>query len=677
MDGRRNRRVEMLETEDIQPSRAFQRKLDDLARSISAGDRDSVQAGVAKRGRGRPPGSRKSKDSPPKSKRPVGRPPKSPRLQAGGLDDLLGGGPPPPVRLVSELEVPRPLMAAGADRYRSKDAWGSRSVSAGPERYKPRATSPQRTPKRSYSPPRMAAAGLDQSASPRWESSAAPKRQPVRIITSDAWGPIAAGGSEDSELRGAAPAYGGDNDPENVLFLGQYLADNYKRISLDQACQEDIDKVDDEDGTIDLEIWYKNKGRWDRMGNEVQSRWAKRLKNRPGSVCSSLVKDLLGFSDSAYAKIRYKFDDTSGYFMEGIYKAKNKNVPKFAVLVEMPTGLALNENLMKGGLGALGLTTVLGGLGAGYLYNQRQKMYKGEVDFAEGIKVVEDAIAAAKREKESIERKGQTQNENKDWVPKSGYARSEKDNARIQTLDAYLASLKEQQVKYKYRLAQDMLNGFDTELNKIRDLKTKGISSEGNPELDNKIKEIEMQQTRARIVALAALREYNENKVKQRNDIRAQDSETRASFETFIEDGINTLVEHLNGSVSPDSIKKLKDDAKYLDELSLAIKPKTAWYRGSPNNLKAITDLKPDADLSAVQKAIYEIFPEIEIKALIKGAQWDSLNPEKKTELLTRLNGGTRREFNSQEDILGVWKQLLNKKYGNLPPVTTAVSTLS
>jgi len=665
MDGRRNRRVEMLETEDIQPSRAFQRKLDDLARSISAGDRDSVQAGVAKRGRGRPPGSRKSKDSPPKSKRPVGRPPKSPRLQAGGLDDLLGGEP-PPVRLVSELEVPRssPLMAAGADRYRSKDAWGSRSVSAGPERYKPRATSPQRTPKRSYSPPRMAAAGLDQSASPRWESSAAPKRQPVRIITSDAWGPIAAGGSEDSELRGAAPAYGGDNDPENVLFLGQYLADNYKRISLDQACQEDIDKVDDEDGTIDLEIWYKNKGRWDRMGNEVQSRWAKRLKNRPGSVCSSLVKDLLGFSDSAYAKIRYKFDDTSGYFMEGIYKAKNKNVPKFAVLVEMPTGLALNENLMKGGLGALGLTTLLGGLGAGYLYNQRQNMYKGKVDFAEGIKVVEAAIADTERKILNIQRKGQKQEGGK-WVGVDGYSQPESDKITQAALEATLNTLKNQQTKYKYRFADDKIQEIVAAQKKINpDDKNRNTLSEADQE---KLRVLDGQLQRAKIVALASIADINTDREERRKAISKDEINIRQQFSQAITAGIHTIEEILDKEVDEGMLTKLKTDSKYLADLSAAIRPKTARYLPSPNNLKAITSLRLGATPADVKKAIFEVFPEVELANLINDKSWAELGESKQAvlNLFTKLNGGDQYTQPTNKSLLESWTDLVNKKYGN------------
>ena len=670
MDGRRTpRRMEALETEDIQPSPAFQRKLDELAKRL-AGDVDSVQGGAAKRGRGRPRGSRKSKESPPNAKRPVGRPPKSPRLQAGGLDELEGKT--PQVQLVSEIAMPRSqpsyspsLMAAGADRQRSKDAWGSRSMSGGIERYKPRAASPQRTPKRSKSPSRMAAAGLDES--PGRKSPDVPKKQPVRIITSDALYPMAAAGSEDNELRGAAPAYGGDNDPENVLFLAQYLADNYKRISLDQACREDIDKVDEEDGTIDLEIWYKNKGRWDRMGNDVQTRWAKRLKDKPGSVCSSLVKDLLGFSDSGYAKIRYKFDDTSGYFMEGIYKAKTDNVPKFAVLVEMPTGMSLKENLLKGGVGALGLTTLLGGIGAKYLYDKSQNMYKGQIDVAEGLKVVEDAIADTDKKISNIERKGQKQNDAGTWVSVSGYTPPDKDIETLTLLNANLENLKIQRDKYTYRAAYDKIKELEADQQKL--LNGQQLV-DASAEVQAKYAQLDGLIKKAKITALGSISKYNENRAAMVKSLKDNDAQVRKDFREAVLEGIKQVQQSLKNEDKWNQAKlaNLKDDAKYLDALSAAIQQRTGLYRRPPDNLRAITDLGQDATFEAAKAAIYDVFPEIMLEQLIAGNNtWSELNRDSKIvvgDILTKLNDGTRPDIDESSQLVNLWTKLVNKKYG-------------
>ena len=572
-------RRKILESEDPHPSPALQRKFDALAERHKSDK--SAQGRAAKSGKSRPPRSRKSKDSPAKPKRPVGRPPKSPRMPAGVTDDLLADAA-PRVRLVSDIITPS-LTAVGAERH--KEAWGSHSVSGGTERYKPR------TPKRRNSPSRTAAAGLEQSAS-NWESSATTKR-PQPVITSDSWDPTAAAGPEDIESRLVTPAYGGDNDPENVLFLGQYLADNYKRISLDQACREDIDKVDEEDGTIDLEIWFKEKGRWDRMGNEVQSRWAKRLKNKPGSVCSSLVKDLLGFTDSAYAKIKYKFEDTSGYFMEGIYKAKTDNVPKFAVLVEMPTGISLTENLLKGGVGALGLTTVLGGLGAKYLYDKKQNIYKGKVDFTEALKVVDGAILDTEKQLKKLSTKQNI---------------SDEERVTLDLLTESLKTLQRQQRKYRYRASQERIKKLEEALKKQRTLP---VSDEA------KISDLDSELKNEKIRSLTVLRSFKQDSEQMLKEYEQVLLSLVGQLQEAYLTGLKQLAGHLKATQDWDKpqIDKLGSELNYLLGLYDATngKSESEIGEGRQKAFEQIKKLSKGASSEQVIAAATKAFPMIEL----------------------------------------------------------------
>jgi hypothetical protein len=178
--------------------------------------------------------------------------------------------------------------------------------------------------------------------------------------------PISVGGNT-PRLMSARPLdpYDEFNDPDGSANLANELA-GYDRISIEEACR-DPQRIDeyDKNGNPNLIIWIKNEGRWEQLDNSngLIQRWHARLPLSPDSVCGSLVRDLLGLSEEDYAKVLAKFKHQAGF--DGIYRAKKKNMEKFAVVVEMPNGMSLNSKLVTGGLGGLAGLATAGLLGYG------------------------------------------------------------------------------------------------------------------------------------------------------------------------------------------------------------------------------------------------------------------------------------------------------------------------
>jgi hypothetical protein len=594
----------------------LQQGLAELAESLGR----TQSAGKAKP-RGRP--SKKSADTPRRLRRSVGG-----LEDPARLEDLWNGGENQEeglLRLVSDIpekprmQSPRREQAAG--------------------RYKPRNDSTRYSPSYTMSAgsatPRYPSAGYQKPAQERvkimsdWDdepvSSWEPRREPRKEPKRGAWLPAA--GSDDPELLGVSD----NNDPSGEAALYQYLQDNYSRIKLTQACRENIDQSDPE-GNINLEIWYKSKGRWDRMDQEVQDRWARRSRNNPDSVCASLVKDLLGLSEGYYEMLRRKFENMSAGLLEGIYKATNDTVAKFAVVVEMPSGMGLNSNLVKGGLGALGLTTLLG-TGAYFYQDQKiRDMYRGKGDYQAGIKVLERDIEDVKSQLDKLKVKPNP-------TEASGYEAytappddTTGSKAKADTLMAHIVDLKYQLAKYKFRNAQQETTILGDRLVKMRAESGKLTATTDNKKkdkLDKEIKELEEQQKIAKVKALKLFGDFDKMADARTQDLKRKQvgatSDIVSDFEGIITQKVNDVVnafEAFQGAEDAkksDTLKTLKDASTALYNLKRRDDQRDPWWKkGKVNLVQPITNFGVKADAAKeVLPAIQKAFPEVAIRMIL------------------------------------------------------------
>lgn len=493
-------------------------------------------------------------------KRPRGRPPKS----AGRSEE---------VRLMSDFDEPRSRPPKSADVPLMSDF------------AEPRRPSPKR----------------------RTQSSG---RAPVRIVSSD-WDDDRSYGRSNPSLVGAAEtSYDASMDPEGAAMLHRYLEENYTRTTLDEACDEQIDVAND--GRPDVAIWVKTGNKWRQMDrdSEVMTLWAKRLKNKPGSVCQSLVKDLLGLSERDYENLRHKFDQRTGY-IEGVYKAKPskaKEVEKFAVVVKMPSGMSVNDKWVKAGLGGLaGLATVGAGLATAYAYKYNKELgnlRRNEGDWKAAVVYLQeekrDADRQLKQRDGALAAKLKADDKYKE--PAADKAETERIKKKIETLDS--------QIKlYKFYEADAALATAEKELT----TKKAAVDAKSDESTRKAVSDAEsyLTQTKAR-----SLRAYydatvgQESLTKKINKLLDERSALGDEYEKLITSLTTTLKEVIIGKkIAKGKLEDVKKEAEQL--FNLGDKSRAPVW--SSFWITPIAKLKEDSPATTILRAIRAQFPEYDL----------------------------------------------------------------
>jgi hypothetical protein len=479
---------------------------------------------------------------------------------------------------------------------------------------KARATKASASPKRRGRPPKSAGRAEEvrlmsdfqeprrPSPKARPQSFGRASARPVRIVSSD-WDDDRSYGRYNPSLVGAAEtSYDASMDPEGAAMLHRYLEENYTRTTLDEACDEQIDVAND--GRPDVAIWVKTGNKWRQMDrdSEVMTLWAKRLKNKPGSVCQSLVKDLLGLSDRDYENLRHKFDQRTGY-IEGVYKAKPSKaseVEKFAVVVKMPSGMSVNDKWVKAGLGGLAALTTAAAAGATYYGRKKlRESYAGQTkDWKYPIEVVTDELATARRQLA-------VNKDIKDRTPPAVATEEKRLEKRVGDLEYLLA-------KYKLRVAQAAIDEAKTANDAIT---TTGAEKE------KAVAKLKIAKARALTAAsdVFAAREIARTEIAK---IFAEQTDANNEYKTLfatLETPVLAAITKAKSENKLDAteLKALKDAAKDLFELGDKIRP---GWRGWVNK-SAIPALSESSSAAAIKAAIISEFPEYALKFVKDGSK--------------------------------------------------------
>lgn len=517
-----------------------------------------------------------------------------------------------------------------------------RPVSAGRKSAQSPYASPKRPRGRPPKSPRQAAGRdvplMSDFVAPR---RASPKRAPVRIVSSDWEERPQSYGRSNPSLVGAA-SYDATMDPEGAAMLYSYLQENYNRITLNDACDEQIDVAND--GRPDVAIWVKTGNRWRQMDrdSEVMALWARRLKNKPGSVCQSLVKDLLGLSERDYEKLRQKFDQTSGY-IEGVYKvkpSKAKEVEKFAVVVKMPSGMSVNDKWVKAGLGGLAGLATAAAAGATYYGRKRlRESYTGQTkDWKYPIEVVTDELATARRQLAA----------NNDIKDRTDALELEKER-----LERRVADLEYLLAKYKLRVAQAAIDEAKTAEDAIK------TAGEEKTKATAKLKV-------AKARALTAASDVYAGKKLTIDEIAklfAEQAEADAAYKELfkqLEEPVLKAIEAAKDEKKLDAtqLKNLKDAAKELFELGDRIRP---GWRGYVNR-SAIPALSESSSAAAVKAAIISEFPEYALK-FVKDDQVPVKDEPVAVEVAKRLRKFGLDVPSDSEKVDELFNRIVDTKY--------------
>lgn len=520
-----------------------------------------------------------------------------------------------------------------------------RPVSAGRKSAQSPYASPKRPRGRPPKSPRQAAGRdvplMSDFVAPR---RASPKRAPVRIVSSDWEERPQSYGRSNPSLVGAA-SYDATMDPEGAAMLYSYLQENYNRITLNDACDEQIDVAND--GRPDVAIWVKTGNRWRQMDrdSEVMALWARRLKNKPGSVCQSLVKDLLGLSERDYEKLRQKFDQTSGY-IEGVYKvkpSKAKEVEKFAVVVKMPSGMSVNDKWVKAGLGGLAGLATAAAAGAGlYGYRTRGQLkdvYTGNTkDWRDPIQVVAAAIEANRRATALNSKRDQAVDANK---------------KEAERLENELPALESRLAKYRFYLAQAAL----------AEAKAKADEAKGDAATLAK-KELEYAKARA-IEAAVDTYKYKQQTLSDIKTALTDAQAAKQSYETLfsaLQDPIASIVDKVkkDTALTETEVTDLKKHAAELFLLGDQIKGPglISAIRGG----SAVKRLGTKPSAKEVKKAIISDFPDLILKFTDKTIFKEDADTLKAAQQLAVLYSLAPPD--AEGEIHKYLEKIQNKKYG-------------